>query len=63
MTGVVKRLNKEKGFGFIKAGTRDYFFHRSACQNIEFEELTEGRSVTFEPTESTKGPRAEDVNA
>lgn len=62
MTGKVKNVHPDKGFGFIQGenGT-EYFFHRSAVKNCTFEELKAGREVTFEDSEGTKGPRAEDV--
>lgn len=62
MTGTIAKLMKDKRFGFIKSerGT-EYFFHQSALKNIKFEELEEGREVTFEDTEGVKGPRAEDI--
>lgn len=62
MQGKVKKVVLEKGFGFIvgEDGT-EFFFHRSALRNIKIEELEEGREVTFEDAEGSKGPRAEDV--
>ena len=63
MTGTIKRLSKDKGFGFIRAGVIDYFFHRSSVKNAKFEDLQEGQEVTFEDAEGSKGPRAEDVYA
>ncbi|MEO5894272.1 MAG: cold shock domain-containing protein, partial [Vicinamibacterales bacterium] len=38
-----------------------YFFHRSACNGIRFDDLQEGQSVTFEKGQGPKGPRAENV--
>jgi CspA family cold shock protein len=69
MTGTIERLLMDKGFGFIKSteptGAKgsgvEYFFHRSAVKNAKFEDLTKGQEVTFEDSEGTKGPRAEDV--
>jgi CspA family cold shock protein len=61
MTGVIKRLVSEKGFGFISADADkvEYFFHRSAVQNgVLFEHLREGDRVTFETEAGPKGPRA-----
>ena len=63
MTGVIKRLDREKRYGFIrneKTGI-EYFFHSTALKNAQFHELTEGQEVEFEDSEGTKGPRAEDV--
>jgi CspA family cold shock protein len=61
MNGKIARLVKDKGFGFIKAGGSDYFFHRSSVKGVAFEDLKEGAEVTFEEAEGAKGPRAEDV--
>ena len=60
--GTIKRLVSDKGFGFVAAqdGT-EYFFHRSACTGVRFDELREGQSVSFERGEGPKGPRAERV--
>ena len=60
--GTIKRLVGDKGFGFVAAqdGT-EYFFHRSACTGVRFDELREGQSVTFEKGDGPKGPRAERV--
>jgi cold shock protein len=58
--GVIKRLN-EKGFGFIDAGGKDLFFHRSGVEGAQFEELREGQRVSFTEGQGPKGPRAEKV--
>jgi CspA family cold shock protein len=61
-TGTIKRLVSDKGFGFIAAGDgNEYFFHRSACSGISFNDLREGQAVTFETGQGPKGPRAENV--
>lgn len=67
MKGTIKRLMKDRGFGFIKAEDgREIFFHRTAVNSTNFESLTEGQSVEFDveknPKDSrTKGPRAVNV--
>lgn len=62
MTGTIKKLIKDKKCGFIRGDDNvDYFFHKSAVKNAEFEDLGEGQEVTFEDAEGQKGPRAEDV--
>lgn len=62
MTGKIKKLNKDKGFGFIRMDDgSEAFFHRSAVQNGTFDDLREGQQVFFEMTHGQKGPRAEDV--
>lgn len=60
--GTIKRLT-DKGFGFIETGDRgqDMFFHMSACNGCEFDQLNEGQHVTFEIGQGPKGPRAENV--
>jgi CspA family cold shock protein len=62
MNGTVKRIVRDKGFGFILAsdGT-EYFFHNSSVSGARFDELREGQSVTFEKGQGPKGPRAENV--
>lgn len=63
VTGTIKKLNFEKRYGFIRGEDGiEYFFHRSeVAPGISFESLEEGERMFFEPTESTKGPRAEGV--
>jgi len=62
MTGSIRTLRAEKGFGFIKdeAG-KEYFFHRSAVYGEGLENLKEGDGVEFDLGEGPKGPRAENV--
>ena len=60
--GTIKRLVRDKGFGFVAASDgSEYFFHQSACQGVQFDSLREGQSVTFEKGQGPKGPRAENV--
>lgn len=63
MTGVIKRIQSEKGFGFITpdGGAKDVFFHSSSLVDVSFDQLREGDKVTFETEESEKGPRATNV--
>ena len=61
--GKIKRIT-DRGFGFIETndgGDQDMFFHMSACNGVDFEELNEGQRVTFEVGQGPKGPRAENV--
>lgn len=48
-TGEIKRLIKQRGFGFIRhEETReDLFFHASEVVNIKFEDLAPGDRVVF----------------
>lgn len=62
MSGTIKRLVNDKGFGFILAGNgNEYFFHTSACQETRFDDLREGQAVTFDMGQGPKGPRGENV--
>ena len=62
MTGTIKKIVSDKGFGFIAAGDgHEYFFHQSACDEGVFDTLREGQAVTFEPLQGLKGPRGEHV--
>ena len=60
MSGTIKKLVADRGFGFITAddGT-DYFFHRSG--SLEFDRLDTGAKVSFITEPSPKGPRATNV--
>lgn len=61
MRGTVKRVFQDKGFGFIKGEDGiERFFHKQSC-NLDFSRLQEGDSVQFEEEESSKGPRATDI--
>jgi CspA family cold shock protein len=62
MTGTIRTIRVDKGFGFIKdQGGKEYFFHRSAVYGEGLEDLREGDSVEFDVGEGPKGPRAENV--
>ena len=62
VTGKIRTLRVDKGFGFIKdeAG-KEYFFHQSAVYGEGLEDLREGDSVEFDVGQGPKGPRAENV--
>lgn len=58
-TGTVKKLVRERGFGFIQASDgMELFFHRSALLGEGFETLVEGQAVEFDVETGDKGPRA-----
>lgn len=62
MQGQVKKLNSERGFGFIRAESgEDVFFHNSAVADGGFDRLREGQQVTFETEPSPRGLRARNV--
>ena len=62
MKGTVKKLIRERGFGFISAedGT-EIFFHRSALVGVEFDALEEGNALEFDVERGPKGLRAANV--
>ena len=63
MTGTIKTLQAEKGFGFIKdVGGREYFFHQSAIYGEGIDMLRVGDTVEFTlGKDGPRGPRAESV--
>ena len=61
--GTIKRLVRDRGFGFIRDdGGQEWFFHRSSVQG-SFDELNEGQRVSFDEEPSAKGPRAGNVRS
>jgi CspA family cold shock protein len=63
-TGKIKKLVRERGFGFISdTDGKEVFFHRSGLVEIKFEDLKEGQDVQFETENSEKGPRALKIQA
>ena len=61
-TGKVKWFNAEKGYGFITTDeVKDVFVHYSAIQSEGFKTLDEGAAVSFDITESNRGPQASNV--
>jgi cold shock CspA family protein len=60
MTGTIKRLVEDHGFGFIASDDgKEYFFQRSAVEDQAFDDLREGEPVEFDPEPvAPKGPRA-----
>ena len=62
MKGTIKRVVRDRGFGFIRSTDgQEVFFHRNGLQQIDFEGLQEGATVEFEVEQSEKGPRATNV--
>ena len=63
VNGTITRLVSGKGFGFVASGDgTEHFFHQSACNGVQFNDLREGQAVTFEEGRGPKGPRAENVS-
>ncbi len=59
--GTIKKLVTDKGFGFIQGERGDLFFHHSALEGAEIEDLRQGQRVQYEEGRGPKGPRAERV--
>ena len=60
-TGTIKTIRAEKGFGFIKKDGapidgNDLFFHMSAVEEVGFDDLREGQSVSFEEGADPRDP-------
>ena len=58
-TGQIKRITKDRGFGFIRpeGEADDIFFHTSAVQGGMFDSLQEGQTVEFEKGADDRDPR------
>ncbi len=62
MEGKIKKLIRDRGFGFITAEDgKDFFFHRSTLAGEDFDVLEEGTSVEFDLERGPKGHRAVNV--
>ena len=60
--GTIKKLIRDRGFGFISdTDGREVFFHQSGLIETKFDALQEGQEVEFEVESSPKGPRAINV--
>jgi CspA family cold shock protein len=60
--GVIRRLTKGRGFGFIEVNKeQNLFFHRDDVEGVPFDLLREGQSVGFEVGLGPKGLRATKV--
>lgn len=65
-TGIVRRWNEERGFGFIAAddarpGERDCFVHRTDIWDKKITALQVDSRVDFDRIETAKGPKAVNV--
>ncbi|MBU0597439.1 cold shock domain-containing protein [Patescibacteria group bacterium] len=63
MQGTIKKLT-DKNFGFITAEgqSKELFFHANELDGVEFDQLQEGDTVTFEVSDTPKGPAAVKVS-
>jgi CspA family cold shock protein len=58
-TGKIKKLIRDRGFGFISdTDGREIFFHRSNLLDVEFDSLNVDQEVEFEVDKTPKGPSA-----
>ena len=49
LKGTIKKIEAERGSGFIQAEDgRDFFFHQSHLEGLDFERLEVGDPVEFE---------------
>ena len=62
-TGTVKWFDSKKGYGFITPtnGDKDLFVHHSSLQMDGFKTLTEDQKVSYQVTDSDRGPTATNV--
>lgn len=63
MTGTIKTLITDKGFGFIsrEGEAKDLFFHSKDVTGMAFDDLRVGDMVSFEVVQGEKGPAAINV--
>lgn len=62
LKGKIKRMIRDRGFGFIEAEDgKEIFFHQTGLVEVSFDDLKEGDEVEFETEQSPKGARATNV--
>jgi len=61
--GKIKKLVRDRGFGFISdSDGREIFFHQTGIVEASFNALSEDQQVEFEVEKSEKGPRAVNIH-
>jgi CspA family cold shock protein len=62
-TGTIKFFNESKGYGFITdSASKDHFVHISALgDDVRDLEVKEGRKVSFDIVETSRGSNATNV--
>ncbi len=61
-TGKIKKVIRERGFGFIAdTDSSEVFFHRNSLTDASFDNLAGDEDVEFDVEKSPKGPRAVNV--
>ena len=62
MEGRIKRVIRDRGFGFIRTQSgQQVFFHRTNLRDVDFVSLEEGQAVEFELQPGEKGLRATSI--
>jgi CspA family cold shock protein len=62
--GRIKKMVRERGFGFIRGDDgKEVFFHRSGLNTSDYDSLSEGDVVEYVIQEGPRGARAENVRA
>ena len=58
-TGQIKRLVRDRGFGFIRpeGASEDIFFHTTAVKGMVFDDLAEGQQVEFDTENDPRDSR------
>ena len=62
-TGTVKWFNNSKGYGFItpSEGGNDLFVHMSSIMMEGYKTLSDNQKVSYQVTDSDRGPAATNV--
>ena len=63
MTGTIKKLTRDRFFGFIRAedGWRIFFTQSELHGGLVFIDIEEGQRVEFDAQQGPKGPRATNI--
>lgn len=60
--GVIRKIVRDRSFGFIKSESgEEIFFHSNQLQGVIFDTLREGQNVEFEAGLTSKGVQARSV--
>ena len=62
MNGQVIWFDSPKGFGFIESDGKQYFAHFKEISGSGFKKLNPGDKVSFEPSDTAKGPVATSIS-
>ena len=55
-TGIIVRLVRDRGFGFIRMENgQEVFFHATGMAGFPFDNLMEGQTVTFDIEQDRRG--------